>query len=313
MIEIATVTLNPSIDRTVRVDGLWPGGLHRVRESRTDAAGKGVNVARACTRLGEPAVALGILAGDAGRSLADLLRRDAVYGEFVWVEGETRTNLKLLEATGRTTQVNEVGPRVTVAALRHLEQKLAEWLPRLKVVVISGSLPPGAPPSFYGDLVRQCREAEVFVVLDADGDALRAGLAEGPDLVKPNREEAERLLGRGIGSGPDAVTVAQAIRESGAARVVVSLGDGGCAFSGPDGDGWAGALRVPGIEGTTGAGDTLVAGLVAGWLRGLPLMEAVRLGVAAASSSITHPGPARPDPHEAEAWAAEVQLHTLRV
>jgi len=179
-------------------------------------------------------------------------------------------------------------------------------------VVIAGSLPPGVPPSFYGELVRQARESDAFVVLDADGASLQEGLRYGPDLVKPNREEAERLLGRGVGTGADAAEVARAIRRMGAARVVVSLGDGGCAFSGPESEGWIDALRVQSPVGTTGAGDTLVAGLVAGWLRGLPLAEAARLGVAAASSAIAHEGPARPDPHEVAAWVNKVQVHLER-
>ncbi len=309
MIQTVTVTVNPSLDRTLRLDALWPGGLHRVRQARADAAGKGINVARACTRLGEPAVALGILAGNAGRALADILRRDGVTGEFEWVDGETRTNLKLVEPDGRTTEINEQGPTVPEAAQRRLQERLETWLPKVKAVVVAGSLPPGVPPSFYGELVSQAREAGAFVILDADGEALRAGLRHQPDLVKPNREEAERLLGRGLGSARDAVEVARTIRAEGAARVLVSLGAAGCAFSGPDKEGWIDALRVSHLESTTGAGDTLVAGLVAGWLRGLSLPEAARLGVAAASSAVGREGVARPDPHQTASWVSQVQVH----
>ncbi|MGE5589800.1 MAG: 1-phosphofructokinase [Bacillota bacterium] len=311
MIQIVTVTVNPSLDRTLRLDALWPGGLHRVRHARADAAGKGINVARACTRLGEPAVALGVLGGNAGRTLSDILRRDGVTGEFEWVDGETRTNLKLMEPDGRTTEINEQGPAVSETTLRRLQERLGTWLPKVKVAVVAGSLPPGAPPTFYGDLVGQARQAGAFVVLDADGEALRAGLKQQPDLVKPNREEAERLLGRGLGSARDAVDVARAIRTEGAARVLVSLGSGGCAFSGPEGEGWIEAMRVPHLESTTGAGDTLVAGLVAGWLRGLSLAEAARLGVAAASSAVGREGVARPDPHQTASWVSQVQVHSL--
>ena len=203
---IITVTLNPTLDKTLSVPVLQPGEVHRARFLRQDIGGKGINVSRALAALGVASIPIGFLGGATGRAMRDGLVAAGYGARFVEVPGETRQNLTLLdESTGVYTKINEPGPTVGpehLAALRALVDELAApgdlW-------ALCGSLPPGAPADFYADLVTAIQARGARAILDTSEEALRLGLAARPAGIKPNSEEAAQALGQTVSSDEEHV------------------------------------------------------------------------------------------------------------
>jgi len=308
---VGTVTLNPALDRTVALNSLRLHTLNRADSVRVDAAGKGINVARVLTRLGHSSVCLGFLAGDTGRTVATLVEREGLPTDFLWVGGETRTNLKLVEYGGLVTEVNERGPLVTEQDLDALAEQFQQRLNRFHMAVVAGSAPAGVSPGYYARLVSSARQAGVPVALDAEGEALEAGLSAGPDLVKPNADEAARLAGARPDTLSEAAEVAAILADRGVRLALVSMGALGCAYATRDEYGWAEAPAVA-ARSTVGAGDSLVAGTVASLLEKRPPAEAVRWGVAIAASAVRWQGPGRPDPGEVAGLLSQTAVRTTR-
>jgi 1-phosphofructokinase family hexose kinase len=211
---IVTVTLNPALDLTYRVDALVPHRTHRVGAVAERAGGKGVNVARVLHLLGSPVLATGLLGGAVGAQVGSLLASDGPAAAFLPIAGETRRTVAV--ADGRdATGFWEPGPVVTDTEWAAFAGHFRSLLGDAEVVVFSGSLPPGVPPDAYAVLIRLAARAGARTILDASGDALRQGLAAGPDLVKPNAMELAALLG-GV-TAPAAVPEARSASRSAAA------------------------------------------------------------------------------------------------
>ncbi len=270
MRSIVTVTLNPAIDRTVWIDRLEPGATHRTSMSRAAIGGKGINVARTAGRLGAPVVALGVAGEDQAARIEQHLAARGIRARFVGIEGETRTNLKLIEQTdGRMTEINGTGPEVGPEILDALAADLFETVARERpaVVVMAGSLPAGVPVDIYARWTRELRRSagEVATIVDASDEPLTRAIGAGPFLVKPNRLEAETILGRAIGGDDDACRAALEIVGRGPRAVLLSLGaDGAVAALGSAAQAFAaGAIEAaPGrLTTTVGAGDAMVARL----------------------------------------------------
>lgn len=290
LIEIATVTINPALDRTILVEGFRPSGLNRAIEVRLDAGGKGINVSKVSTILGHSSVALGFLGGETGRHLERLIAGQGIRCDFTWTVGETRTNVKIMDVSRkREIEINEPGPVVDLNRVSELSAKVKEWSRKVRVLVISGSLPPGMDPSVYVDLIRTAREGGAAVILDAEGEALRLGIGARPKLVKPNLAEVGAIFSRTPRGLLEAAGMAGEIVGRGVETAVISLGRRGCAFAGDGIRGWASAPPVP-VRSTVGAGDALVAGLAVSMVEGRELDEAIRLAVAAAAASVAEPG-----------------------
>ena len=230
---IATVTLNPALDKTMAIRGFAIGATNRASIEQIDAGGKGINVAKAARQLGCPAIALGFLAGANGRWIADALQAMGIPCDFEWVPGETRVNLKIKDPlTGTETEINEPGFQVGADNLESLKRKIEEQAGLCSVMVFSGSLPPGVPPEIYAEFIRIARNRGAQTILDTAGAALKYGIAAGPDLIKPNRAEAEEVLGTRIDGEAALVGAARRLLELGARVVVLSLGaDGALAVS----------------------------------------------------------------------------------
>ena len=283
--EVVTVTLNPAIDRTIIVSGLTPGAVNRAEHSGDRAGGKGVNVAAALAEQGHAVEALGFLGRDNDAIFAERFAALGVRDRCLRLPGETRIGLKIVDpARGETTDLNfpglAPGPADIAELLAQLDTVEARW------VVFAGSLPPGAPLDFYARAIERARARGARVALDTSGAPLAAGIAARPDLLKPNEHELAALLGREL---PDTASVVAAARElTGRAlgRVVVSRGAEGALLVTREG---VVEARPPAIAAgsTVGAGDAMVAGLVAAELRGLPPAEALRLATAFALHALT--------------------------
>ena len=283
---IVTVTLNPCVDRTVRVEGFAPGRTNRVVDSRCDAGGKGVNVAVALRGLGEEACCLGFNFSEDGALLTETLERLGIESDFVPAEGRLRANVKIFDLKAREmTELNEAGSEVGPRALERLEETAERHLPKAELLVLSGSAPPGVPDGFYRRRAERAARHGVRTVIDARGPLLLEGLAARPYLIKPNRDELQETFGETVDSRADAVRVARRAVALGAGMVCVSLGKDGALLVTADAAYFSAGADIE-VRGVQGAGDSLVAGVGYAAVRGMPLPELLRCGVAAAHASL---------------------------
>lgn len=280
---ILTVTLNPAWDVTYVVDRLTTGTTHRVSSVLARAGGKGVNVSSVLRLMGQCSTATGIVCGTTGLALrADLARRH-VPESFVEDEGAntTRSTVTVVESgTGRTTVFNEPGPTSFALSWRAVLERLCRLIAGSQVVVVSGSTPPGLPVTACADLVRAAHDAGVPVVLDCDGEPLRAALAAGPDLVKPNRAELAAAT-----ATDDLAAGARVLLAGGARAVVVS--DGAAGLTAVTGTGTHRAVppQLTAVN-PTGAGDAAVAALAVGLHQQRPLADVIRTAAAWSAASV---------------------------
>jgi 1-phosphofructokinase len=299
---IVTLTPNPSLDRTVEIDELVRGEVIRVRAAHVEPGGKGVNVARALVLHDVKARAVIPSGGADGAQLTALLPGESIEPVVVPIAGSVRSNVAVVEPDGTTTKLNEPGPRLSPAELDALVATTHEAAAGADWVVLSGSLPPGAPDDFYGRIVRDLQDSAARVVVDSSGPALGAALAAGPDLIKPNHEELAEAAGREVHTLRDAVDAAEELRRRGAAVVLVSLGKNGALLVDGNGVLHGEAPAVP--RSTVGAGDAFLAVQLAGGGTGAQgLAEALAFGAAATSL----PGSKMPSPSDLD--RAAVRLH----
>lgn len=304
---IATVTLNPAIDLTLHVPALRLGAVNRVGASRTNAGGKGINVASLLADAGFAVTATGWL-GDANAAIFEqLFARKQIRDALVRLSGETRTSVKLVDAdAAQTTDLNGVGPAPSADDVAALVERVETLAGQNDWVVLAGSLPPGTPTAIYADLVRLCLRRGARVALDTSGEPLALGLAARPTLVKPNHAELAELRG-------DAADIRAAAREllaSGIDEVVVSLGAEGALFATAADQVFARPPRVQ-VASTVGAGDAMVAGLVAGHCFGLDLAGRARLATAFAAHAVSVVGNDLASTAELAALQEEVRLESI--
>lgn len=279
---IVTVTPNPCIDRTIRLDRLVTGGLNRAHSATSEAAGKGVNVSYALTTEGVETVAVLPLAAQSAVQYLGLLA-DAVPVSAVPIGGAMRVNLSIIESDGTVTKVNEPGPPLSAADADAIVSAAAS-ASRAGWIVGCGSLPPGAPRDLYGRLAR-LSTPDRLVAVDSSGDALAAATTAGIALVKPNREELQELVRRPVATLGDVVAAARGLVARGCRAVLVSLGADGAVYVDAANAGHAEA-RVADATNPVGTGDALLAGFLAAGAR----LEALPVAVAWAVAAVRSPG-----------------------
>jgi 1-phosphofructokinase len=284
---IYTVTLNPAMDKTVEIPNLIIDSVNRITTMRTDPGGKGINVSKVIDKLGGKSIATGILGGNTGRAIQLAVEKLGITSDFKFVEGETRTNLKIIDPINHTnTDINEPGITVTEEILDMLLDDLLAKINGNDIVVLSGSLPKGAPKNTYEKWVKACREKGAKVILDADGEMLAAGLKASPYLVKPNDIELSSLLGRTLTTLEEIKDAAINLKEQyGLGKVVVSMGGKGAMYVTDNKVVYAHGLKVP-VGSTVGAGDSVVAALAVAEEAGMSLEEAVRLSTATGAANV---------------------------
>jgi tagatose 6-phosphate kinase len=299
---IGVVCLNPALDITHHVPVVDWAGVNRPREVATRPGGKGVNVARALLTLGAEVLVIGLAGGATGEALRAGLAAHGVPSELTPIAGETRRTFAVRDEARQTVAMfNEAGPQVRAAEFDEFLISFKRLLTASEALVLSGSLPPGLPADTYATLIRMA-SADVPVVLDAHGEALRLGAAAGPAVVKPNLAELEdlaagplSLAGEGTGR-PTVASAAAELRAAGAESVVVSLGPAGLYADTPAGS-WRAVSAPVEAANPTGAGDAVTAGLAIGLVRGQPwpdrLRDAAALGTAAVLAPVA--GEFRPD------------------
>lgn len=280
---IYTVTLNPSLDYIVRTDVLRPGGLNRTHGEALYPGGKGVNVSLVLAALGVPARALGFIAGQTGALFASLLAETGVEYDFYRLnQGMTRINVKV-SAHGQT-ELNGAGPAIPPAALDKLADSLDmlcpdDWL------VLSGSVPAGVPDDIYARLLRRAAAHGVKTLVDTSGDALKNALPCAPDLIKPNLDELDALVGGAPHSPEGLAACARGLQDAGAKDILISLGAEGAVLVPADGAALFLAAPSGAVVQTVGSGDSMAAGWLYARTRGFSAPEALRFAVAAGSAA----------------------------
>jgi 1-phosphofructokinase family hexose kinase len=308
---IYTVTLNPALDRELVVPAIQFDSVLRAQDCRLDWGGKGFNVSRMLNALGAESTALGFAGGKAGEMLRDGLEALSIRTDFVWVNGETRTNISIVAAdTRQYIKVNEPGPTIPVTKFEQMLSKVHGLAQPGDWWVLSGSLPPGVPSDGYAQLIELLHSAQAHAILDCDGEALRSGCAARPFLIKPNDVEAGKLTGREVDTPEAALYAARSIVEIGPEQVIISMGKSGAMLVNQNG---AWQIHSPRVEARNpiGAGDSLVGGTVWGLAQGFPILEALCWGAACGAATASLDGTAVGSRQSVESLRSEVQAIRL--
>ncbi|MBU2703562.1 1-phosphofructokinase [Sporomusaceae bacterium BoRhaA] len=284
---IITVTLNPAVDKTVEINDVHINRVNRVSSVRLDAGGKGINVSKIILSLGGKSRAIGFLGGKAGAFIKEYLDEMGIANEFVFIEGESRTNLKIVDPLQQTnTDINESGPEITEADIKQIDNYLSQSVSEKSVMIFSGSVPPNMENDIYQKWIYGAKKKGARTLLDADGELLRLGIEAGPYLIKPNIHELERLLDRKIVSVEEAVEHSRTLMEKyGIEIVVVSLGEKGALFLNKEVALLAEGITVA-VKSTVGAGDSMVAALAYAIDEGYAFEKAATLAVAAGTANV---------------------------
>lgn len=287
---IATITLNPSLDEHISVNGLVVEEANRWSELHRYAGGKGIDVSRAIHEMGGRTIAYGFTGGPQGRAVEILLDEEGVPFSFTPIEQETRSNFIINDTkTTQQTIISAPGPHISKKELERFRRKVRGIHPKPDLIVASGSLPRSVPDNIYYDLVFIARDHGARTILDSSGKCLAEGIKAKPYLIKPNVHEAEELLKRELPTEKAIIEAALNLLEMGIEVAVISRGK----------DGIIAATRKNIIKATTppvkvcstvGAGDCTIAGFALKLANKESLIEACRLAVAMGTAAVLTPG-----------------------
>ena len=309
------ISANPAIDRRLRLESIAVGGVNRALSAEPFPGGKAAHVAMVAHALGAEVMWVGFLGGAAGEECETGLSALGVPLTIVRTRSETRANLEIIAGDGSITEILEPGGSVTdgeverlVASCRDIFAESGEGTQ----VAISGSLPPGAPVDLYGELIRIAHLYGCRTLLDTSGEPLRHGVAAGPELVKPNRDEAAWFAGRAVNDSLAATDVAQKFFKANAQSVAISLGRDGMLWQSAA-DSVPLVSQLPPIAdcSSVGCGDATLAGFAVAHERGLCDEETISLAAACGSANCLADAPGRVDVHDIERLARQVMVQRL--
>ncbi len=292
---IITVTLNPSLDKTLSVPQVHPGKVHRAQLVRRDLGGKGINVSRALRKLGLASKIIGVIAGATGQALQEELLAARFDCHFIKVDGDTRQNITLFdEATGQYTKINEPGPTLSPTDIATLETQVKELVRAGDLWAFCGSLPVGVPADFYARLIEQVQSGGGYAFLDTSGPALKEGLAARPFAVKPNSEEIAELLQHPLDNDDDYHLAAHHLQAKGVKLVVLSRGEAGLVLAtdmlATDREIVQAKPPSVAVRSPIGAGDATLAGMLWAVSNGYSPVETARWAVACGTAAAMKDG-----------------------
>ncbi len=280
---IYTVTFNPSLDYIVEVNNLTLGATNRTSYEQMLPGGKGLNVSFVLKNLGFETTALGFLAGFVGEEIEKRVAASGVTCEFVKLrEGCSRINMKVRNVDG--TEVNGMGPSIPSETVQKLVTRL-DGLDDDDILVLAGSIPASMPSTIYMDIMKRLEKKKTRIVVDATGNLLKNVLPYHPFLIKPNHHELGELFGTVLTTKEAVVPYAKKLKEQGARNVLVSMGGLGAVLVDEQGGVHTSEAPKGTVVNSVGAGDSMVAGFLAGWLEKNNYEYAFRMGLAAGSAS----------------------------
>lgn len=289
---IITITINPSIDQTITVNNFKLDFVNQVNFVRKDAGGKGVNVAKVLNVLQADVLATGFVAGSTGNEFINLLAEYNLKTKFIKANGQTRTNLKIIDPTNNTTtDINQNGAEVTWQNIELLITTLTPLLSKTTHIVLSGSVPASLPSSTYANIINSISQlnANIKFVVDASGSLLANAIKCNLFLIKPNMYELSQALNTNITTPQQALQHCQQLVQNGVQNIALSMGKSGLLFVNNT---QALLVKAPLVQAvsTVGAGDSLLGALVYGFSQNMPLADCLQLAVAFGSAKVTTNG-----------------------
>lgn len=280
---IYTVTMNPSLDYIVTVENFKLGCTNRTNSELMLPGGKGINISIVLGNLGIQSTALGFVAGFTGEEIVREVEKLGVAADFIKVEqGLSRINMKLKNIDG--TEINGGGPAISTRELQALFDKL-DVLGEGDVLFLAGSIPAFLSDDIYQQIMKRLQNKGVMIVVDATGDLLMKVLEYQPFLIKPNHYELGEIFGVTLNTRQDVIPYGQKLQELGARNVLISLAGEGAVLLAEDGQIWEAPAPIGRLVNAVGAGDSMVAGFMAGWMEEKNYAAAFRKAVAAGSAS----------------------------
>lgn len=280
---IYTVTFNPSLDYIATVENFTCGIVNRTKEEIIFPGGKGINVSMVLKNLGHESTALGFLAGFTGREIQRLLEEKGIETDFISVDkGISRINVKL--RSDEESEINGQGPAISGEDIKKLYEKL-DALKDGDILVLAGSIPDVMPDSMYMDIMKHLQGKKLKIVVDATRDLLVNVLQYHPFLIKPNNHELGEIFGVTIENKEDVITYAKELQQKGACNVLVSMAGEGAVLAAEDGSIFKAEAPKGKVVNSVGAGDSMVAGFLAGYLEHGSYADAFRMGVCTGSAS----------------------------
>lgn len=280
---IYTVTFNPAIDYVMNVPGLVPGEVNRSESESVFFGGKGINVSFVLRQLGKESTALGFIAGFTGDAIRRGVEESGITSDFIHLEnGLSRINVKV--KAGRETDLNGKGPDIPASAVAELFEKLKK-LEKGDVLILAGSIPPDLPKDIYEKILASLSGKDVLCVVDATGDLLKNVLVYKPFLIKPNHHELGEIFGKTLTTTDEIAFYAKEMQKMGARNVLVSRAGDGALLADETGRVHIIGTAKGSVVNSVGAGDSMVAGFLAGWFEKHDYAYALALGSAAGSAT----------------------------
>ena len=290
---IYTITFNPALDYIVKMDEFNLGNVNRSNNEFVYAGGKGINVSIVLNNLGVKSKALGFIAGFTGEEIERRVREFGCDTEFIKLkEGMSRINVKIKADV--ESEINGGGPDISSDALEELYKKL-DTLTVGDILVLAGSIPKTMPTDVYERIMERLQEKNIKFIVDTTGESLLKVLKYNPFLIKPNHHELGELFGVKLNNKEEVIEYAKKLKDMGAQNVIISMaGDGAILI---DSNGGVTTSNVPKgvVKNSVGAGDSMVAGFIAGYLNSEKIEDGFKLGVATGSASAFSEGLATKD------------------
>lgn len=280
---IYTVTFNPSLDYIVSVRNFEEGSVNRASDEMILPGGKGINVSIVLNNLGMESHLLGFIAGFTGKEIERMVSNDGCISEFIKVDnGFSRINVKM--RSEKESEINGIGPAISNSEMTQLLDKLAK-LKEGDVLVLAGSIPASIPDTIYYDIMKMLSDRKIMIVVDATKDLLLNVLPLHPFLIKPNKQELAEMMHLENLSKEDIVKNAFELQKRGARNVLVSMAGEGAILVTEDGNVYSSAAHKGNVVNSVGAGDSMVAGFIYGYLKNKDYKEAFETGLCAGSAS----------------------------
>ncbi len=290
---IYTVTFNPSLDYVVKVNNLKLGRVNRTEEEEVYPGGKGINVSIVLKNLGYDSSALGFIAGFTGNEIERRVSEFGCKSDFIKLnEGLSRINVKI--KSNEESEVNGGGPHINEEALNSLYKKL-DNLKNGDILVLAGSIPKSLPEDIYEKIMERLQKKEIKIIVDATKDLLVNVLKFKPFLIKPNNHELGEIFNVELRTDEEIIEYAKKLQDKGARNVLISMAGDGAIFLSESGDIIKSGVPKGEVKNSVGAGDSMVAGFIAGYLKNYNFKEAFKMGVATGSATAFSEGLATKD------------------
>lgn len=279
--KILAITLNPAIDKVYAIDDFEIGGVFRPRDMTATAGGKGLNVARVVHLMDEPVVATGFIGGGNGQFIQKQVRETNIADEFVPIEGESRICINVTDTQKSVcTEILEPGPTISFEESKQFLEHYRRCLRDSSLVTASGSLPLGIQASFYRQLIEIAANDNIRFILDTSGSPLEQGIQSKPFMIKPNLDEARKLLQLDLATLEEQAGAVITMKQSGVEMPCITLGKDGCLAGLDDGVYHFYGKPVEAVN-SVGSGDSFVAGCAVGLVRSIKPVNVIKLGMAA--------------------------------